>query len=146
MRSSVLATAQSHTHFLDSARIREACQRLISASRHEAEKLSIYVILPATASDFDAGSSDHLDAIIETPHIDIEPKPVLSCWMRCSSTLKPSRRSGSCGSDAAWGSCRLSQLTHYCRWRLVALACSVLQSTDDADTLALCGRRRRDDL
>ena len=82
MRSSVLATAQSHTHFLDSPRIRES----MSASDFrfgdmKREKLSIYVILPADRlSTFDRWLRLIISiAIIENArNIDIEPeKPVL---------------------------------------------------------------------
>lgn len=82
MRSNVMATAQSHTHFLDSPRIRES----MSASDFrfgdmKREKLSIYVILPADRlSTFDRWLRLIISiAIIENArNIDIEPeKPVL---------------------------------------------------------------------
>lgn len=82
MRSNVMATAQSHTHFLDSPRIREN----MSASDFrfgdmKREKLSIYVILPADRlSTFDRWLRLIISiAIIENArNIDIEPeKPVL---------------------------------------------------------------------
>ncbi|APZ55352.1 type IV secretory system conjugative DNA transfer family protein [Salipiger abyssi] len=82
MRSSVLATAQSHTHFLDSPRIRE--NMAASDFRFgdmKREKLSIYVILPADRlSTFDRWLRLIISiAIIENArNIDVEPEqPVL---------------------------------------------------------------------
>ncbi|PHR80844.1 type IV secretory system conjugative DNA transfer family protein, partial [Henriciella sp.] len=82
MRSSVLATAQAHTHFLDSPRIRAS----MSASDFrfgdmKREKLSVYVILPADRlSTFDRWLRLIISiAIIENArNIDVEPQhPVL---------------------------------------------------------------------
>ena len=82
MRSSVLATAQAHTHFLDSPRIRDSMSasdfRFGDMKRH---KLSVYVILPADRlSTFDRWLRLIISiAIIENArNIDVEPKnPVL---------------------------------------------------------------------
>jgi type IV secretion system protein VirD4 len=82
MRSSVLATAQAHTHFLDSPRIRESMSasnfRFADMKRH---KLSVYVILPADRlSTFDRWLRLIISiAIIENArNIDVEPEhPVL---------------------------------------------------------------------
>jgi len=82
MRSSVLATAQAHTHFLDSPRIRESMSasdfRFGDMKRH---KLSVYVILPADRlSTFDRWLRLIISiAIIENArNIDVEPQhPVL---------------------------------------------------------------------
>jgi len=82
MRSSVMATAQSHTHFLDSPRIRENMSSSdFRFGDMKREKLSIYVILPADRlSTFDRWLRLIISiAIIENArNIDIEPeKPVL---------------------------------------------------------------------
>ena len=82
MRSSVMATAQSHTHFLDSPRIRENMVKSdFRFGDMKREKLSIYVILPADRlSTFDRWLRLIISiAIIENArNIDVEPeKPVL---------------------------------------------------------------------
>jgi type IV secretion system protein VirD4 len=82
MRSSVLATAQAHTHFLDSPRIRDSMETSdFSFADMKRHKLSIYIILPADRlSTFDRWLRLVISiAIIENArNIDIQPeKPVL---------------------------------------------------------------------
>jgi len=82
MRSSVMATAQAHTHFLDSPRIRDSMSESnFSFADMKRAKLSIYLILPADRlSTFDRWLRLVISiAIIENArNIDIQPeKPVL---------------------------------------------------------------------